>query len=80
MVNHSNVAQVYEIIIIIIVLILVYYSDSERCMTDSYIKNIIDLGLVREHAAQKIDSLDCSTMTGEGFGTIVSWLQAVGST
>lgn len=54
---------------------MIVFSDSETCMTDSQIKNVIDLELIAVHATQKIDTLDCSTVTGHGFSGIVVWLQ-----
>ena len=56
-----------------------FFSDCEKRMTDSFIKNVIDLELIGQQATQKIDMLDCSSMTGEGFTDIVAWLQRLGS-
>jgi len=44
-------------------------------MSSGYIKNILDLDLIKNYASQKIDSVECSSVTGEGFGSIVTWLK-----
>ncbi|KAF6039433.1 ARL16 [Bugula neritina] len=49
--------------------------DSRNCMSSGYIKNILDLDLIKNYASQKIDSVECSSVTGEGFGSIVTWLK-----
>lgn len=56
-------------------LLLFRSSDQPTCMTDGYIKSVIDLQQIQQHVSQKINCLDCSSVTGEGFREVVTWIQ-----
>ncbi|XP_067938096.1 ADP-ribosylation factor-like protein 16 [Watersipora subatra] len=51
--------------------------DCENCMTDGFIKNILDLELIAKHAKQSIQTLNCSSITGKGLADIAGWIQQV---